>query len=172
MGEPVYDIIIGEVVSPFGLRGEVKVRPTTDFPEHLGGLEEVYVGKGSPPRRSGRILKIERARPHKGAVVVKFAGIDDISSAETLRGMELRIGESELMPLEEDEYYIHDIIGLDVETTEGKHLGRVKEILRTPAHDVYVTDRAMIPAVKEFIASIDLDRKKMVVRSVEGLIQE
>jgi len=172
MGETDYNVIIGEVASPFGLRGEVKVRPVTDFPEHFGGLKEVYVGKGSPPRRSGRILKIESARPHKGAVIVKFAGIDDVSAAEALRGMELRISESELMPLEEDEYYIHDIIGLDVETTEGEHLGRVKEILRTPAHDVYITDRAMIPAVKEFIASIDLDRKKMVIRPVEGLIQE
>ncbi|HUV05725.1 MAG TPA: ribosome maturation factor RimM [Armatimonadota bacterium] len=169
MGEADYNVIVGEIVSAFGRRGEVKVWPVSDFPEHFGELEEVCVRRGST---GGRILRIEKARPHKGAVVVKFAGIDDISTAETLRGMELRISKRELMPLEENEYYIHDIIGLDVETTEGEHLGKVREILRSPAHDVYVTDRAMIPAVKEFITTIDLDRRKIVVRSVEGLIQE
>jgi 16S rRNA processing protein RimM len=160
-----WTVVIGEIVSPFGLRGEVKVLPQTDFPERFEEIEEALVGKGA----GGRQMKIEKVRFHKGLVLVKFAGVDDISTAELLRGMQVRIKESEQPPLEENEYYIHDIIGLDVVTTEGKDLGKVTEVLQSPANDVYITDRAMIPAVKEFVVSIDLDQKKMVVKAVEGL---
>jgi 16S rRNA processing protein RimM len=160
-----WTVVIGDIVSPFGLRGEVKVVLQTDFPERFEEIEEAFVGKGA----GGRLMKIEKVRFHKGLVLVKFAGVDDISTAELLRGMQVRIGESEQPPLEEGEYYIHDIIGLDVVTTEGKDLGKVNEVLQSPANDVYITDRAMIPAVKEFVVSIDLDQKKMVVKAVEGL---
>lgn len=169
MGETERDVVIGEIVAPFGLKGEVKVLPCTDFPERFEQLEEVFV---AGDKVAGRMLAIEGIRPHKGGFLIKFAGIDDMSAAETLRGGELRISEAEMAPLDEDEYHVHDIIGLEVVTTDGEHLGKVREILRSPAHDVYVTDRAMIPAVKEFVLSIDLDAGKMVVRSVEGLIQE
>ena len=163
-----WNVVIGEVLSPFGRKGEVKVRPQTDFPEHFERLNEVYVGK---EKVGGRLLKIEKAWRHKRAIVVKFAGFDDISTAETLRGSEIRIRESELMPLAEGEYYVHDIVGLDVVTTEGEHLGKVREVLHSPANDVYITDRAMIPAVREFVVSIDLREKRIVVRPVEGLVQ-
>jgi len=169
MGEDDWDVVIGEIVSPFGRRGEVKVRPETDSPERFDELEEVCVGRG---KAGGRVFEIEAVRHHKRAVLIKFAGIDDISAAETLRGSEVRIRESEVAPLEEDEYYVHDIIGLDVVTTEGESLGKVREIVRSPANDVYVTERAMIPAVKEFVVSIDLREKKMVVRPIEGMVRE
>lgn len=169
MGENERDVVIGEIVSPFGRRGEVKVLPHTDFPERFERLNEAYTGR---EKTGGQVLKIESVRYHKAVIIIKFAGIDDISAAETLRGAKIYIRESELMPLEEDEYYIRDIIGLEVVTTEEEHLGKVTEVLRLPAHDVYVTDRAMIPAVKEFIVSIDLREKKIVVRPVEGLVQE
>ena len=169
MGETERDVVIGEIVAPFGLKGEVKVLPCTDFPERFEQLEEVFV---AGDKVAGRMLEIEGIRPHKSGFLIKFAGIDDMSAAETLRGGELRISEAEMGPLDKGEYYVHDIIGLEAVTTDGEHLGKVKEILRSPAHDVYVTDRAMIPAVKEFVLSIDLDAGKMVVRSVEGLIQE
>ena len=162
MGEE--DIVIGEIVAPFGRKGEVKVVPLTDFPERFlepGGL-----------RIDGQVLDVEGVRFHKGMAVVKFEGIDDISAAEDLRGKKVLISESELAPLEEDEYYVHDIIGLEAFTTEGESLGRIKEVLRSPAHDVYVADRAMIPAVKEYVVSIDIPGGKMVVRPMEGLVQE
>lgn len=169
MGEDEWNVTIGEVVATFGRRGEVKVRPYTDFPEHFEELDDVRAATEGAGSRS---LRIESVRHHKRAVIIKFAGIDDMSAAEALRGTRLLIREAELMPLEEDEYYIHDIIGLDVVTTEGEHLGKVREVRRSPGNDVYVTDRAMIPAVKEFVVNIDLHGKKMVVRLVEGLVQE
>lgn len=169
MDEDEWNVTVGEVLTTFGHRGEVKVRPETDSPEHFQKLEQVRLVGGEA---DGRMLRIEKARLHKRAVIIKFAGIDDMSAAETLRGAEIRVRESQLMPLERDQYYIHDIIGLDVITTDGRRLGKIKEVIRSPANDVYVTDRAMIPAVKEFVVSIDLQEKRMVVRPVEGLVQE
>jgi len=164
-----WTVVIGEVCAPFGLKGEVKVVLQTDDPDRFKGLKKVLVGK---PGSSGRLMEIEKVRSHKGMMLVKFAGVDDLTKAELLRGMQVRIRESDRAPLGENEYYIDDIIGLDVVTTEGKDLGKITEVLQSPANDVYITDRAMIPAVKEFVVSIDLDRKQMVVKPVAGLEQE
>jgi len=169
MGEDDRNVTIGVITSPFGVKGEVKAHPYTDFPERFEDLVEVLVAGGNV---GSRMMKIEGVRYHKGAVLIKFAGIGDMTAAESLRGAELRIREADLMPLEKDEYYIHDIIGMDVVTTEGESLGKVKEVLRSAANDVYVTERAMIPAVKEFVRSVDVGAKKMVVQPVEGLVQE
>ena len=169
MSQDEYNIPIGEITSPFGRKGEVKVKPDTDFPERFEGLEEVFISGGEI---SGRLVEVEKVWFHKGTIILKFPGVDDITSAEAFRGAKIYIRESELMPTEEGEYYIHDIIGLEVVTTEGEHLGKIKEVLRSPAHDVYVTNRAMIPAVKEFVMSIDLDDRKMIVKHDEGLITE
>lgn len=169
MSDIARDVVIGEIVASFGLKGEVKVLPHTDFPERFERLGEVFVaGEGAP----GRMMKIEGVRPHKGCLLVKFAGVNDISGAEMLRGAKLRIQESELLPLDENEYYVHDIVGLEVVTTDGESLGTIKEVLRSPANDVYVTDRAMIPAVKKYVRSIDLNAKRIIVGGVEGLVQE
>ena len=162
MGEE--DIVIGEIVAPFGRKGEVKIVPQTDFPERFLDLDKMRV--------DDREMDVEGVRFHKGMALVKFEGIEDISAAEDLRGKKILISESELSPLEEDEYYIHDIVGMEAFTTEGESLGRIREVLRSPANDVYVTDRAMIPAVKEYVVSIDIPGGKIVVRSVEGLVQE
>jgi len=162
------DIVIGKIVAPFGRKGEAKVVPFTDFPERFKELGEVYVGSEA----AGGMRSIQGARLHKGSVLIKFEGIDNITAAEALRGAEIRIRESDLLPLEEGTYYIHDLIGLDVLTTEGENLGKVKEVLTGPAQDVYVTERAMIPAVKEFVVSIDLQKKQIVVNPIEGLVQE
>jgi 16S rRNA processing protein RimM len=169
MSEPKRDVVIGEIVSPFGIRGEVKAVPHTDFPERFDLLEEVFVAGSKSP---DRMMTVEGVRHHKGLVLLKLAGINDIDGAETLRGAKLVISESDMAPLEEGEYYVHDIIGLEAVTTEGEALGPITEVIRSPAHDVYVTERAMIPAVKEFIESIDLEAGRVTVRPIPGLIQE
>ncbi len=164
-----WTLVVGEVSSPFGLKGEVKVIPLTDSPERFAKISKAFVGR---PGGSGRLMEIEKVRFHKGMVLVKFAGVDDLSKAELLRGMQIMVRESDRAPLEENKYYVDDIIGLDVVTTEGKDLGKITEVLQSPANDVYVTDKAMIPAVKEFVVSIDLDQRKMTVKPVAGLEQE
>ncbi|MHB0998249.1 MAG: ribosome maturation factor RimM [Armatimonadota bacterium] len=169
MAENEQSILIGEIISTFGRKGEVKIYPHTDYPERLAAKGDVCVKKSDT---DSRVLKITKSSIHKGVVIAKFAGIDDMNAAEDLRGAKIYVSESELTKLRKDEFYIHDIIGLQVVTTEGRDLGTVKEVLRSPANDVYVTDIAMIPAVKEFVVSIDLEEKKIVVKPVEGLVQE
>jgi 16S rRNA processing protein RimM len=163
------NIVIGEITTTFGNKGEVKVRVDTDFPEHFAKLGEICLGETPADSRT---FKIQRLRHHKGAVILKLDGVNDMTAAEGLRGMKIRITDADLMPLGKDEYYIHDIIGMDVVTTDGEHLGKISEVLRSPGNDVYVTDRAMIPAVKEFVVSIDPQEQKIIVRNVEGLVQE
>lgn len=168
MSSENWDVLVGKIVAPFGLKGEVKVVPFTDFPERFDEMGEVYVGSDA----AGQMRKIEGARVHKGTVLVKFFGTDDATAADALRGAEIRIRKSDLAPLEEGRYYIHDLIGMDVLTTDGEDLGKVKDVLIQPAHDVYVTDRAMIPAVREFVVEISLEKKQIIVKPVEGLVQE
>lgn len=169
MTENEYDVLIGEVVSTFGHKGEVKVYPHTDFPERLASRKEVFMRlDGVEPH----MLKIKKSRIHKTVVIIQFDGYNDMTDAESLRGAKLYTSKSARVPLPEDEFYIDDIIGVSVITSDGDDLGVIKEVLRSPANDVYVTDNAMIPAVKEFVVSLDIKEKKMVVKPIEGLVQD
>lgn len=162
------DILVGEVVAPFGRKGEVKVVPHTDFPERLKELGQVKVAVGDETL----VLEIQNLRLHKDLLLIKFTGYENISDAERLRGGKVFISDQEIAPLGPDEYYIHDIIGMEVMTPEGESLGKIREVIRAPANDVYVTERAMIPAVKEFVLNVDLDNRRMVVRPIPGMVEE
>lgn len=169
MEKDEYNVLVGEIVNTFGNKGEVKVYPHTDFPERLSA------GKYICLKREGyqaMMLKIARSRPHKNIIIIKFDDVEDMNAAEDLRGWLLYTNEKDRKPLNEGEYYISDIIGMSVVTTEGESLGSIKEVLRSLANDVYVTDRAMIPAVREFVVDVDVPNKRMVVNPVEGLVQD
>ena len=166
MTESQWTVVIGKVVGTFGLKGEVKVYVTTDEPEYFETLKEFRV---AGPEFGPRILKTESVRPGRGNQVIKFQGVNNIRDAEGLIGAQISMRESDLRPLHEDEYLVEDIVGMEVVTTDGRSLGKISEIIHAPANDVYVTEQAMIPAVKEFVQKIDVDKKKMVVRYVEGM---
>lgn len=163
------DVVIGRVVAAFGIKGEVKVKIETDFPERFEDQEEVWL---RPKTGQGRMTRIESIRFHQGAALIKFEGCDDRTCADGLREAELRIDESELMALDADQFYVHDILGLDVYTTDGEHLGKVTDVLQGAGNDVYVTPRAMIPAVKEFVREINLAERKMVIEPIDGMISD
>lgn len=163
------DVVIGTVVAPFGIAGEVKVRIETDFPERFENLTEVWV---KPRTGVGRMVRVESVRFHRNGALVKIEGCEDRNCAEELRGAEFRIDRSELKELEPDRFYLHDIVGLDVYTTDGECLGPVTEVLQGPANDVYVTPKAMIPALKQVVRMIDLSERKMIVERVEGIMGE
>ncbi len=138
------------------------------------GINPLVIPNGIPRRL---LLSADESRAdlirkaYEGStLLVKFKGIDDISQAEAIRNMDICIPEAELLPLEEGEYYIDDLLGLQVVTTEGEDMGKVEDVLQSPANDVYVTDRAMIPAVKDIVVKIDLDEKKIIVKPIEGLM--
>jgi 16S rRNA processing protein RimM len=163
--DPLEDIVIGEIVSTFGIRGEVKVRPDTDYPERLLRLKaaNLLMRDGSH-----KTLDIENIRFHKGVALFKFAGCNDLTTAEGLRGSFLVISESELIELPEDEYFIHDLEGLQVYTTDGRDLGKLTQVIKGPANDAYVTTKTIIPALKSVVKQVNLEERKMIVDMPEA----
>jgi 16S rRNA processing protein RimM len=165
--EPRY-LVVGKITAPWGVRGEVKVAIETDFPERFKQLKRVYLGEKATPS------VLERSRLHKGQALLKLEGCDNRDAAEKLRGQLVQIPIEEAMPLGEDEYYLYQIVDLDVWTTEGEHLGRIREVLFTGANDVYVVEgergEILIPAVKDVVLEVDLAGGRLTVKLLEGLI--
>ncbi|MCL1788178.1 MAG: ribosome maturation factor RimM [Defluviitaleaceae bacterium] len=163
---------IGTIVKAQGIRGEVRVFPTTDDPSRFNLL----VGKDISLRQGGmeKAYKLLQARLHKNIVIVKLEGVTDRNMAETLVGATIAIPDDMALPLEEGEYYVRDLIGLAVEDECGEHLGVIGKVLHTNANDVYVIEAAegdhfMIPAIKSVILHVSLADKKMKIHLMDGL---
>jgi 16S rRNA processing protein RimM len=167
-------LTVGQVVGVHGVGGELKVALLTQDPHRFGRLERVLVGlEGQEPVP----WPLEGYRLHKGHALLKLARCDDRNMAETLRGYLIQVPLEEAIPLEEGEYYEHQILDLDVWTAAGEHLGRVMEIIYTGANEVYVVrgtgpDRRdlLIPATEEVILEVDLEGGRLVVELLEGLL--
>jgi 16S rRNA processing protein RimM len=161
---------IGNVVAPFGVRGELKIRPLTDIPNRFTDMKTVYLG---PEHIQYRVASV---RPYKGEMLVlKFVGIDDANSAETLRNAALMIPLGQLAELPPDSYYQHDILGLQVITLRGRVLGNIDDIIVTGSNDVYViktpsNKQILIPAIKDVVKEVDLSRQMMYIDPIEGLL--
>ena len=140
----------------------------TDFPERFKRLKRVYLGEKVTP------FVLEGSRLHKGNALLKLGGCDDRDAAEKLRGQLVQIPIEEAMPLGDDEYYVYQIVDLDVWTAEGEYLGRISEVLFTGANDVYVVQgekgEILIPAVEDVVLEVDLDGGRLTVQLMEGLI--
>lgn len=166
-------IAVGMITSAHGLRGELKVELHTDFPERFAPDVVVYLGEELQK------VTITSARPHQGQMLLQFNGIDDRASADALRNVWVFIPEEEAVELEEDTYFVHDIIGLSVQTTSGKLLGTVGQVLFTGANDVYVVEtpdepkrEILLPAIADVIKEVDLEQGILTVELLPGLIDE
>lgn len=162
---------IGKILNAHGVRGELKVEPLTDNPERYNLLEQVYV---EDRKKKYTLYDIESVRFHKGSVLVKLAGIDDMDAAKSVKNQHLAINKSDRMPLEDGAYYIDDLIGLDVYEDDRK-IGTLKDVLQPGANDVYVLDSEIypelyMPALKSVILSVDLEAKRMDVKLPKGLV--
>jgi len=163
---------IGTIVKPQGIRGELRIFPTTDDPTRFNLLvgEEVMVRIGN----TERTYKLLQARQQKNMVIVKLESVNDRNIAETLvRGI-ITILDDKALPLEEGEYFVRDLIGLNVEDENGEHLGTISKVLNTNANDVYVIEAAegdafMIPAIKSVVLSVSIPNKKMTIHMMDGL---
>lgn len=160
-------LLIGRVVAPWGRSGEIKVALETDFPHRFALLNEVLVGLERTPR------VLLSSRLHQDHVILRLAGCGDRNAAEELRGQEILIPASQAMPLEEGQYYLHQIFDLHVYEESGRYLGQVAEILVTHSNDVYVVQdgerELLIPALADVVLHIDLEQDRMIVRLPEGL---
>ena len=162
-------LVIGQITRPHGVRGDVRVMPHTDLPERFGWLQMVYVGLDDP-----RPVVVENARMHKEWIILKLAGYNSRDDAELLRGEFLQVAEEDAIPLDEDEYFLHQLEGLVVMTDEGAELGVLAEVLETGANNVFVvrdsTREVLIPDIPQVVQTIDFERKRMIVRLLPGLL--
>ncbi|HIC89290.1 MAG TPA: 16S rRNA processing protein RimM [Anaerolineae bacterium] len=162
-------IAIGRIVAPHGIRGELKVESHSDYPDRFTTLQEVYVGDETRPRQ---ILEV---RPYRRHFRIRLEGCEDRNTAETLRGAWLRIPLSQARPLEKDEYFVHQIIGLHVVTTEGETLGTITEVIFTGSNEVYVTEgpqgEVLIPALASVVLDVNLEEKRLLVHLPPGLTE-
>lgn len=163
-------IAIGQITSPFGIKGEVKVYPLTDFPERFKTTDSVFVCKED----FCQVYRIENVRFHKNMVVLQFAECSTRQDAEALRNAYLKVERHNLVELPPGHYYVHEIIGLKVQDAAGCFLGTVRDVLRTGSNDVYVVRRPegediLVPAIKEIVKEIDLDAGQMIIERREGL---
>ena len=162
---------VGVISSTHGVRGEVKVFPTTDDPARFEELEAVLLDTGKEKLE----LEIAGVKFFKNMVILKFKGYDSINDVERYRGRDLWITREQAVPLGEDENFVADLIGLAVVTDGGETLGTMKDVMFTGANDVYVVEREngkelLLPAIKDCILDVDLENGVMTVHVLDGLL--
>lgn len=163
-------MVVAHLTRPKGLKGELEVLSLTDFPERFKEGLTVYP---SPPVSGIKSLIIEYVESKPKGLVFKFEGIDTREDAERIANHDLVIPAEEAVELPEDEYWVDDIIGMDVVTLSGDHIGRVTDVLRTGSNDVYVVNNSnehLIPAIKEVVKKISLEDRKITIEPIPGLL--
>lgn len=161
---------VGVITTTHGIRGEVKVFPTTDDAHRFDYLESVLLDTGKELCE----LEIERVKYFKQYVILKFRDVDNINDIEPYKGKSLYVTREFAVPLEENEYYIADLIGMEVYLEEGDYFGTLMDVMETGANDVYVVHiesgkEVLIPAIKDCIKEVDVENGKMVIHLLKGL---
>lgn len=162
---------VGIISSMHGLRGEVKVFPTTDDPNRFKKLKSVILDAG----RETLELQVEQVKFFKQFVILKFKEFNNINEVEKYKGKGLFVTRENAVKLNPNEYFIADMIGMDVFTDDGNKLGILTDVLETGANDVYVVEteehkEVLLPAIKECILNVDITGRKMEIHLMEGLV--
>lgn len=161
---------IGVIANSHGIKGEVKVYPTTDDPRRFFELDECFIDNGGMLK-----VHVASARLHKGMVIVKFEEFDDINQIMIYKGKDILVSRDKAVPLEEGENYIGDLIGLKVISDEEEYIGVIEDVLQTGANDVYIVRsqegrEILIPVIKSCVLDVDLESGKVLVHLMPGLI--
>ena len=162
---------VGVISSTHGVRGEVKVFPTTDDVKRFKKLKKVILDTG----KEQLPLEIEGVKFFKQFVILKLRGIDNINDIEKYKGKRLLVDREHAVKLKKDEYFIADMIGMDVFTEDGELFGALKDVMETGANDVYIIEMSdgkevLVPAIKQCILDVDIENRKMVIHLLEGLV--
>ncbi|MDP4083013.1 MAG: ribosome maturation factor RimM [Bacillota bacterium] len=165
---------VGKIVNTQGLKGEVRVISKTDFPEERykkGNNLYLFLSKSETPIT----LTVKSHRTHKTFDLLTFEGYDDINLVEKFKEGILKVSESQLIELEEDEFYFHEIIGCSVITASGEEIGKVTEILTPGANDVWVVKgkdgkEVLIPYIVDVVKKVDIKEKTITIEPMEGLL--
>lgn len=164
-------LLIGQFTLPHGIRGQLRLHALTNRPEHLERVKTVFVGEEL------RAYKLHRAAEHKPSVlIVTLGGVDSREAAEALKGEEVYIRQADALPLEADEYYLHDLPGLRVQTMDGTDIGVVKEVIETGANEVLVVTRpeggeVLIPMIKDVVKQLDVAAGTIAIEPIAGLLE-
>lgn len=166
-------LILGEILRPHGVRGEVRMRIVTDYPERLHELKTVFLGK-SPDDKQITSAKLTHVRFHKDYALLTFKGYHNRNEADALRQQLVMVDLENAVPLEDGEYYLFQLVGLTV-IADDEPIGVVKEVLQTGANDVYILQsekhgEILIPAHEETIVKIDFDTEIITMKLPEGLL--
>ena len=164
---------VGVISSTHGVRGEVKVFPTTDDANRFKKLKKVILDTGMEKKE----LEIQGVKFFKQFVILKFKGIDNINDIEKYKGKSLYVTRENAVKLKKDEYFIADLIDMQVVLEDGTLLGILTDVMKTGANDVYCVDseeygEVLLPAIGECILDVDVEGRKMTVHLMPGLIDE
>lgn len=166
---------VGQIVGLHGLHGEVKVEVHTDYPERFDVGSELLLGEQLRP------VQVQSSRPHKTHQLVRFRGINGRDAAEALRNLWLFVHEDEAAELDDDSYWIHDIVGLQAVTVEGRVLGTVSDVMATGANDVYIVQpvagvnrerELLLPAIGDVVQRVELENERIIVALPDGLLDD
>ena len=160
------------MLKPRGLEGELKVAIITSFPNHFKKIDTLFV----KDKNTWQSYTVNRVRLTNKFVFLQFEGIQTAEQAEVLRNKELCVSTEQLQELETDEYYIHDLIGLQVFDEQGLLLGTIADVETYPGNDIYVLDNGqgqqyLIPAIRDVIKEVDIQSKRITIHVIEGLLE-
>ncbi len=165
-------VTIGKAIKTFGVKGEMKIEPLTDFPERFGNLHRVYLVS---PEGKQIVCEVRSVRNTGSAIYLLFAGYDTPEKARGVNGWLLKIPEAETVPLPDGSYYWFELIGMEVVSESGEKLGTIVDIFETGSNDVYVLKKGRkeiySPATKEVIRQVDKKARRMTIRVLEGLLE-
>lgn len=161
---------VGVITSTHGIKGEVKVFPTTDDVKRFKKNMEVILDTG----KEELLLTVEGVKFFKQFVILKFKGIDNINDVEKYKTKSLYVTRANAVKLKKDEYFIADLLGMEVWEDNGEILGILKDVIETGANDVYVISmkeekELLVPAIRECILDVDVENRKMKIHVMEGL---
>ena len=174
--DPESLLLVGRIWRAHGIRGEMKIIPETDSPGRFQDLTVIYTGSTAANADPYGVESVRFQPTKRGPIViVKLNGIDSREDAESMRKSAVFAREEDLPPLEEGEFFIHDLVGLEVVTVDGARVGSVQDVIDGPAQPILVVAReeggsAMIPAVDEFIENVDPMGRRITIRPIEGLL--
>ena len=170
MKEKLTHFRIGQIVNTQGLKGEVRVYPYVDDINRFDELENFYLDKNF-----NQEFEVERVRYKGNMVIMKIKGVDSVEMAERLKTKNLYVSRENSVDLDEDEFFIADLIGLDVFTVAGEKVGTLKDVLQYSGNDVYVVKgdndkEYLIPSTLKFVPEINIEEKKMIIDPIKGML--
>lgn len=174
--DPPRYLVLGQITRPHGVRGEVRLRLTTDYPERITTLDTVFLGKSVDDANS-QPYRLRAVRMHQGYALLTFQEIPDRTAADNLRNLYVMVRHEDAVPLEDGEFYLYELIGLTVKTADDQILGTIKDVLETGANDVYVIHspdygEVLFPATEETIIAHDIPNGVVRVTIPNGLLPD